>query len=185
MPTSTTPAAPAAWSARSAMFCARRGKRFVFRTASDADCKPDALISMGRWYRRDKWLYEHGLRRASERARAERAPAGAHASQLRCRQLDRRSGRGAGPQRARVRRARHRRAVGEQHALGEAAGCVAERRGSTAARFLPHGRRHGARRAPVLRNGQSAGGRVAATSPSTALCPIATSARSTAARASS
>ena len=47
------------------MFCARRGKRFVFRTASDADCKPDALISMGRWYRRDKWLYEHGLRRAS------------------------------------------------------------------------------------------------------------------------
>lgn len=47
------------------MFCARRGKRFVFRTASDADCKPDALISMGRWYRRDKWLYERGLRRAA------------------------------------------------------------------------------------------------------------------------
>jgi len=47
------------------MFCARRGKRFVFRTASDADCKPDALISTGRWYRRDKWLYELGLRRAS------------------------------------------------------------------------------------------------------------------------
>jgi glycosyltransferase involved in cell wall biosynthesis len=48
-----------------AMFCARRGKRLVFRTASDADCKPDALIAMGPWYRRDKWLYEHGLRRAS------------------------------------------------------------------------------------------------------------------------
>ncbi len=47
------------------MFCASRGKRFVFRTASDADCKPDALISMGRWYRRDKWLYERGLRRAT------------------------------------------------------------------------------------------------------------------------
>jgi glycosyltransferase involved in cell wall biosynthesis len=47
------------------MFCASRGKRFVFRTASDADCQPDALISMGRWYRRDKWLYERGLRRAS------------------------------------------------------------------------------------------------------------------------
>jgi glycosyltransferase involved in cell wall biosynthesis len=47
------------------MFCARRGKRFVFRTASDADCKPDALISMGRWYQRDKWLYTQGLRRAA------------------------------------------------------------------------------------------------------------------------
>jgi glycosyltransferase involved in cell wall biosynthesis len=47
------------------MFCARRGKRFVFRTASDADCKPNALICMGPWYRRDKWLYERGLRRAS------------------------------------------------------------------------------------------------------------------------
>jgi glycosyltransferase involved in cell wall biosynthesis len=48
-----------------AMFCARHGKRFVFRAASDADCKPDALIGMGRWYRRDKWLYERGLRRAA------------------------------------------------------------------------------------------------------------------------
>jgi glycosyltransferase involved in cell wall biosynthesis len=47
------------------MYCASRGKRFVFRTASDADCQPDALISIGRWYRRDKWLYERGLRRAS------------------------------------------------------------------------------------------------------------------------
>lgn len=48
-----------------AMYCARRGKRFVFRAASDADCMPDALIAMGRWHARDKWLYEHGLRRAA------------------------------------------------------------------------------------------------------------------------
>ncbi len=48
-----------------AMFCARHGKRFVFRAASDADCMPDALISLGRWHWRDKWLYEHGLRRAA------------------------------------------------------------------------------------------------------------------------
>jgi len=48
-----------------AMFCARRRKRFVFRVASDADCQPDALIAMGRAQWRDKWLYEHGLRRAS------------------------------------------------------------------------------------------------------------------------
>ncbi len=47
------------------MFCASRGKRLVFRTASDADCQPDALIAMGPWRRRDKWLYERGLRRAS------------------------------------------------------------------------------------------------------------------------
>jgi glycosyltransferase involved in cell wall biosynthesis len=48
-----------------AMFCARHGKRLVFRAASDADCMPDALISLGRWHWRDKWLYEHGLRRAA------------------------------------------------------------------------------------------------------------------------
>jgi glycosyltransferase involved in cell wall biosynthesis len=48
-----------------AMFCKRRGKRFVFRAASDADCKPEALIAMGRAHWRDKWLYEHGLRRAA------------------------------------------------------------------------------------------------------------------------
>jgi glycosyltransferase involved in cell wall biosynthesis len=48
-----------------AMFCARHGKRFVFRAASDADCMPDALISLGRWQLRDKWLYEHGLRRTT------------------------------------------------------------------------------------------------------------------------
>jgi glycosyltransferase involved in cell wall biosynthesis len=48
-----------------ALFCARRSKRFVFRAASDADCQPDALIGMGRALWRDKWLYEHGLRRAA------------------------------------------------------------------------------------------------------------------------
>jgi glycosyltransferase involved in cell wall biosynthesis len=47
-----------------AMFCARRGKTFVFRAASDADCKADALL-IRHWYWRDKWLYEHGLRRAA------------------------------------------------------------------------------------------------------------------------
>ena len=132
MQMSTTAAAPAAWSARSAMFCASRGKRFVFRTASDADCKPDALISMGRWYRRDKWLYEHGLRRASS----------VLVQSVRQQELMRRNfgldSSIAGlswsrAQRPRVRRAGHRRALGEQHALGEAAGCVAEHRRSTAA----------------------------------------------------
>jgi glycosyltransferase involved in cell wall biosynthesis len=48
-----------------AMFCVRRDKRFVFRTASNADCMPNAMIGIGPWYRRDKWLYEHGLRRAA------------------------------------------------------------------------------------------------------------------------
>jgi glycosyltransferase involved in cell wall biosynthesis len=48
-----------------AMFCARRGKRFVFRAASNADCMPNAMISIGRWYRRDKWLYERGLSHAA------------------------------------------------------------------------------------------------------------------------
>lgn len=48
-----------------AMYCASRGKRFVFRAASDADCQPDALIGLGNQAWRDKWLYAHGLRRAS------------------------------------------------------------------------------------------------------------------------
>jgi glycosyltransferase involved in cell wall biosynthesis len=47
------------------MYCSSHAKRFVFRAASDADCKPDALIAMGRWRQRDKWLYQRGLRRAS------------------------------------------------------------------------------------------------------------------------
>ena len=157
-----------------AMFCARHGKRFVFRTASDADCMPDALISLGRWYRRDKWLYAYGLRRAAERARADRATAGAHASQLRYRELDRRSRRPAGPQRARVRRARHRCAVGEQHALGEATGRVAERRGPAAALsfHMVGGTVPGARRFFETSRRKR---RVAATSPSTAPSRIATS----------
>ena len=48
-----------------ALYCASRGKQFVFRAASDADCLPDALISLGGKPWRDKWLYQHGLRRAS------------------------------------------------------------------------------------------------------------------------
>jgi glycosyltransferase involved in cell wall biosynthesis len=44
-----------------AMFCRRHGKRFVFRCASDADCDPKRLLVR---YRRDRWLYEFGLRRA-------------------------------------------------------------------------------------------------------------------------
>jgi glycosyltransferase involved in cell wall biosynthesis len=46
-----------------AMFCARRGKRYVFRVASDSDCLPDALI-IKRWYWRDKRLYQYGLKQA-------------------------------------------------------------------------------------------------------------------------
>src|SRR5262249_21258086 len=45
-----------------ALFCRRHGRRFVFRTASDADCggmRP--LIQFGR----DRRLYDHGLRRAN------------------------------------------------------------------------------------------------------------------------
>ena len=44
-----------------AMFCRRHGRRFVFRSASDADCDPARLLVR---YRRDRWLYEFGLRRA-------------------------------------------------------------------------------------------------------------------------
>lgn len=46
-----------------AMFCAWRGRRYVFRVASDSDCLPDALI-IKRWYWRDKRLYEYGLKQA-------------------------------------------------------------------------------------------------------------------------
>lgn len=46
-----------------AMFCARRGKRYVFRVASDSDCLPDALI-IKRWYWRDKRLYQYALKQA-------------------------------------------------------------------------------------------------------------------------
>lgn len=46
-----------------AMFCARYRRRFVFRAASDADCKPNELI-INHWYWRDKFLYEYALRHA-------------------------------------------------------------------------------------------------------------------------
>ena len=44
-----------------AMFCARHGRRFVFRCASDTDCDPSRLLVR---YARDRWLYAYGLRRA-------------------------------------------------------------------------------------------------------------------------
>ena len=44
-----------------AMFCRRHGRRFVFRTASDADCDPARLLVR---FRRDRWLYAYGLERA-------------------------------------------------------------------------------------------------------------------------
>ena len=37
-----------------ALFCARRGRRFVFRSASDSDCDPSKLLIR---YARDRWLY--------------------------------------------------------------------------------------------------------------------------------
>ena len=43
-----------------AMFCQLHGRRLVFRVASDSDCDPHRLLVR---YRRDKWLYEYGLRR--------------------------------------------------------------------------------------------------------------------------
>ncbi|TLZ25639.1 MAG: glycosyltransferase family 4 protein [Gammaproteobacteria bacterium] len=44
-----------------AVFCARRGRRFVFRSASDSDCDRSKLLIR---YARDRWLYAWGLRRA-------------------------------------------------------------------------------------------------------------------------
>jgi glycosyltransferase involved in cell wall biosynthesis len=46
-----------------AMFCARHGKRFVFRVASDSDCVREPLLAKS-WYWRDRWMYERALRRA-------------------------------------------------------------------------------------------------------------------------
>jgi glycosyltransferase involved in cell wall biosynthesis len=43
------------------LFCARYGRRFVFRAASDADCDRARLLVR---YARDRWLYAYGLRRA-------------------------------------------------------------------------------------------------------------------------
>lgn len=45
-----------------AIFCRAHGRRFVFRAASDTDCQPKNLLIQ---YRRDKKLYEFGLRRAT------------------------------------------------------------------------------------------------------------------------
>lgn len=44
-----------------ALFCRHFGKRFVFRSASDADCDKSRLLVR---YARDRWLYGYGLRRA-------------------------------------------------------------------------------------------------------------------------
>ncbi|MFQ5705549.1 MAG: glycosyltransferase family 4 protein [Gemmatimonadales bacterium] len=44
-----------------AWFCRRHGRRFVFRLASDTDCIPGGQIIR---YRRDRKVYEYGLRRA-------------------------------------------------------------------------------------------------------------------------
>ncbi len=44
-----------------AMFCESAGRKFVFKVAHDTDCEPDKLLIK---YRRDKILYEYGLRRA-------------------------------------------------------------------------------------------------------------------------
>lgn len=44
-----------------ALFCRRSGKRFVFRTASNADCDAAHLLVP---FARDRWLYAYGLRRA-------------------------------------------------------------------------------------------------------------------------
>ena len=44
-----------------AMFCQLHQRRLVYRAASDSDCDPRTLLSK---YRRDRWLYEYGLRRA-------------------------------------------------------------------------------------------------------------------------
>jgi glycosyltransferase involved in cell wall biosynthesis len=47
-----------------AMFARRYGRKLVFRIASDMDCEPDKLLIEYN-YRRDRYLYEFGLRRAS------------------------------------------------------------------------------------------------------------------------
>lgn len=44
-----------------AAYCRMHGKRLVFRTASDSDCEPGALLVR---YARDRHLYHYGLRRA-------------------------------------------------------------------------------------------------------------------------
>jgi glycosyltransferase involved in cell wall biosynthesis len=46
-----------------ALFCRRHRRRFVFRTASDADCDRSRVRLFVR-FARDRWLYARGLRRA-------------------------------------------------------------------------------------------------------------------------
>jgi glycosyltransferase involved in cell wall biosynthesis len=46
-----------------ALFCRRFRRRFVFRTASDADCDKSRVRVFVR-FARDRWLYAYGLRRA-------------------------------------------------------------------------------------------------------------------------
>jgi len=44
-----------------AFFCRKYGRKLVFRVAHDSDCEPAALLIK---YKRDKWLYEYGIRHA-------------------------------------------------------------------------------------------------------------------------
>ena len=44
-----------------ALYCGRLGRRLVFRVASDVDCDPDK-VEIRR--RRDRWLYQYGLKRS-------------------------------------------------------------------------------------------------------------------------
>ena len=43
------------------LFAHRAGRRVIFRSAHDANCDPKTLMIQ---YRRDRWLYNYGLRRA-------------------------------------------------------------------------------------------------------------------------
>ena len=44
-----------------ALYCGRHDRRLVFRVASDVDCDPDKVEIR---FRRDRWLYQYGLKRA-------------------------------------------------------------------------------------------------------------------------
>lgn len=57
-----------------AMFCRIHRKRLVFRAASDSDCSPHTLLDTNR---RDRWLYEYGIRRTDAvlvQSRSSRKP---------------------------------------------------------------------------------------------------------------
>jgi glycosyltransferase involved in cell wall biosynthesis len=47
-----------------AMFARRQRRKLIFRVASDMDCEPERLL-IDRNYRRDRYLYEFGLRNSS------------------------------------------------------------------------------------------------------------------------